>query len=332
MLDAGGLPVVNMFDIEPVVDPKDVAYEIMKRKYIFPFNTPSNPKFSTPLPDLEEAYRKSGAGGPVADTKKGGRKPGSDNANSNGPSNDKRDRHNMNVELSEPLSITMKAISAQQKRFTAAFPFHKIKGKIKKQGMQEISDFLVSSVTRKLIGLTAHYLYWTEFRQLTGLYNAGYAKLPANKLRELVAGLNETWRRIETHAKASSQGVLFLLPILLLSVRVAIETIFTQAYSLWFVFENSLKETLRSGSHVQDEVEWISVRVCRCKPWTLGPTLTMLNGRIGELFDPKRYHGRISALESTAEGIRILERDQGAIGTKSTGCANHSLHRPSERF
>ena len=149
MLDAGGLPVVNMFDIEPVVDPKDVAYEIMKRKYIFPFNTPSNPKFSTPLPDLEEAYRKSGVGDPVADDKKGGRKPGSDNANSNGPSNDKRDRHNMNVELSEPLSITMKAISAQQKRFTAAFPFHKIKGKIKKQGMQEISDFLVSSVTRK---------------------------------------------------------------------------------------------------------------------------------------------------------------------------------------
>jgi hypothetical protein len=34
----------------------------------------------------------------------------------------------------------------------------------------------------------------------------------------------------------------------------------------------------------------------------------MLNGRIGELFDPKRYYGRISALESTAEGIRILER------------------------
>ena len=74
MLDAGGLPVVNMFDIEPVVDPKDVAYEIMKRKYIFPFNTPSNPKFSTPLPDLEEAYRKSGVGDPVADAKKGGRK------------------------------------------------------------------------------------------------------------------------------------------------------------------------------------------------------------------------------------------------------------------
>ena len=309
MLDAGGLPVVNMFDIEPVVDPKDVAYEIMKRKYIFPFNTPSNPKFSTPLPDLEEAYRKSGVGDPVADAKKGGRKPGSDNANSNGPSNDKRDRHNMNVELSEPLSITMKAISAQQKRFTAAFPFHKIKGKIKKQGMQEISDFLVSSVTRKLIGLTAHYLYWTEFRQLTGLYNAGYAKLPANKLRELVAGLNETWRRIETHAKASSQGVLFLLPILLLSVRVAIETIFTQAYSLWFVFENSLKETLRSGSHVQDEgVEWIRFAFADASLGPLGPTLTMLNGRIGELFDPKRYYGRISALESTAEGIRILER------------------------
>ena len=40
----------------------------------------------------------------------------------------------MNVELSEPLSITMKAISAQQKRFTAAFPFHKIKGENKKAG------------------------------------------------------------------------------------------------------------------------------------------------------------------------------------------------------
>ena len=313
MLDVGGLPVVNMFDVEPVVDPKEVAYEIMKRKYIFPYNTPSNPKFSRPLPDLDEAYRKSGIGG-GDDSNKNNQKTNESNNNNNNNNNnqslsEKRDRHNMYVELSEPLSITMKAISAQQKRFTAAFPFHKMKGKINKQGLQEISDFLVSSLTRKLIGLTAHYLYWTEFRRLTGLQSAGYSKLPIAKLRELIAGLNETWKRIETHAKTSSQGVLFLLPILLLSVRSAIETIFTQAYSLWFVFENTLKETLRSGSNIQDEgVEWIKYAFSDVNLGPLGPTLTMLNGRIGELFDPKRYYGRISALESTAEGIRILEK------------------------
>lgn len=314
MLDVGGLPVVNMFDVEPTIDPKEVAFEIMKRKYIFPFNTPSNPKFSRPLPNLDEAYRKSEAG--EGNNKNNDNKKihknmtdSHEDADHNQTPNEKRDRHNMYVELSEPLSITMKAISAQQKRFAAAFPFHKMKDKISKQGLQEISDFLVCSLARKLIGLTAHYLYWTEFRRLTGLQDAGYSKLPISKLRELISGLNETWKRIETHAKTSTQGVLFLLPIFLLSVRSAIETIFTQAYALWFVFENTLKETLRSGSNVQDEgVEWIRYAFSDVNLGPLGPTLTMLNGRIGELFDPKRYYGRISALESTAEGIRILEK------------------------
>ena len=38
----------------------------------------------------------------------------------------------------------------------------------------------------------------------------------------------------------------------------------------------------------------------------LGSSLTVMNAAIDELFDPKKYYGRISGLESTGEGIRIM--------------------------
>ena len=63
---------------------------------------------------------------------------------------------------------------------------------------------------------------------------------------------------------------------------------------------------------------WIQFAFADASLGPLGPTLTILNGRI-EAVDPKRYYGRISALESTAEGIRILK--------KHRRCSRHQKHR-----
>ena len=96
------------------------------------------------------------------------------------------------------------------------------------------------------------------------------------------------------------------------------ETIFSEAYPLWFLFEKGVKDTLRSSSKLDDHgLEWVryAFQDSNCGP--LGPTLMMINGRISELFDPKRYYGRISALESTTEGIRILEKASRTKGKQS---------------
>jgi hypothetical protein len=317
LVDKNGLPVMNLIDIQQPVDPQDVAFEIMKRKYIFPFNTPSNPKFLHPLPDLNAAYR-TAAGGTGKENNKAS--PSSQDAGGNRkPGEDARDRQNMNHELTEPLKITMKNIGAQQRRFTTAFPFARLQGKLDKETSSEISKVLSSSVVKKLIGLTAHYIYWTDFRNISGIHSAGYAPLPKAKLKELTRGLHECWRKIETGIKVSQNGVLFVLPIILLSVRVAMETIFPQAYPLWFAFEKGVKDTLRSSTKLDDNgLEWVrhAFQDTNCGP--LGPTLIMINGRISELFDPKRYYGRISALESTTEGIRILEKASRCKGRKSS--------------
>jgi hypothetical protein len=318
IVDRKGIPVMNMMEVQLPEDPKEVAFEIMKRKYIFPFNTPSNPKFLKPLPDLNEAYRRSGLADPVAKAGVGDTEQNvSAVSEAHQPVSEKRDRHNMNVELSEPLGITMKNISAQQRRFTTSFPFSRLDDKVDKETLAEISKVLSSTMVRKLVGLTAHYLYWTDFRHVTGIAQSGYAPLPKKKLDELVTGLQQCWRKLETSVKKTQNGVLFVLPIILLSVRAAMEAIFTQAYPLWFAFEASIKDTLRSGTKVDSNgMEWLRHAFTDANLGPLGPTLTLLNGRMSDLFDPKRYYGRISALESSAEGIRILEKASRCKGKK----------------
>ena len=40
----------------------------------------------------------------------------------------------------------------------------------------------------------------------------------------------------------------------------------------------------------------------------LGASLTVLNSVVTEILDSKQYYGRISSLESTGEGIRIINQ------------------------
>ena len=155
----GGVAVNLEYEVPPM-DPEEAAFDLLKRKYIYPFNTPANPKFDnlTEDDDMEDPSSSS----TTTDSEK-------NNSSSSSPkkSNRRTDAEQLVHELQSPLETTMKQVELMQKRFLNTFPFDRLQHKMKDGEFEFLTSLILSDDMKRLIGLTSHYLYFTSFRTLT---------------------------------------------------------------------------------------------------------------------------------------------------------------------
>jgi hypothetical protein len=303
------------YDVPPV-DPEEAAFDLLKRKYIYPFNTPANPKFNNTTEDE--------AGEDEGELTNGIHKK----------NNSRTDAEQMLYELKTPLETTMTQVKLMQKRFLNTFQFSRLQHKMKDGEFKKLTEIIISNDMKRLIGLISHYLYFTSFRKITGIEHMTKA-LSKDKMQATYTAIVKCFSNIEKAVTTSVYDRMLMMSLIMLSLRIAIEMIYRAAFPGWFTFENFVTLNFWSGastlpkrdevpvktkkiftignSHSQEGFNPMDPRLIEVILETmhvgpLGASLTVLNSVVTDILDSKQYYGRISSLESTGEGIRILSQ------------------------
>ncbi|CAK4904327.1 unnamed protein product [Aphanomyces euteiches] len=201
-----------------------------------------------------------------------------------------------------PSTLTFDVIAQLQMTFFAVIPFDMVE-MTDANDQQKLQQYLTSSTTLHLIGFLAHYLYWTIMRPLAA-HCASMLSTPVaadgappassnqesplnvhltpNDIEQLFVSFTNSFETIkaaiatEMPAK-STKPTPPILPLLVFSLRVTIDTIFRTTYPTW-LDSNSLR---------------------------IEPTLLAVGHRLDELLDPHGYLDRIGPLEATADAINF---------------------------
>ena len=370
MQGVGGVPIVTEYEVPPV-DPGTSEFELLKRKYVYPFNTPANPKFNnhSEANDVDEAAARARR---LAEANDDGSDAGDGGVNGHAYNRDPQqsDAEQLGHEIATPLEVSVKQIELIQKRFLNTFPFDRLQHKMQSGELDTLNQLIVSPNMKRLIGLTAHFLYFTSFQKFSG---ARGDVLPEKRRRETYTAIVQCFSEVELSVRRARCGDrMLVMALVLLSLRMAIESIFRNHFPTWFTFESFVQANFWSGNRTQtaktkkedastpanaktgltgaakkrlDEAKRrsrvdnmvfgddnsggpsispfkvgksagqsamdprrIEVILETLHVGPLGATLTVMNTVITDIFDAKRYYGRISALESTGEGIRILSQ------------------------
>lgn len=178
-------------------------------------------------------------------------------------------------ELQRPLQVTVEEIEALQKHFMRSFPFSGLADKLSASDIRALGRFLITTPVLRVIGLLCHYLHWVE---LAGPYNGQH--LSREEREQLFIAVAETWAVIHAQCSEQRARVVHFLPLVILSVRAAVEMVFADAYPVFF-----------APSHPPGQ-----------------RALRAMDSRALGILDPGGFASRIPNLESTAEGLRKVSR------------------------
>lgn len=128
----------------------------------------------------------------------------------------------------------------------------------------------VNGNTAKLIGLICHLAYWSVFGHLS--------PLPLDKyhMKQLFISIAEIQQSFESKFAGKKVFVTFIMPMIVLAIRIEVEVIFKNSYRVFFS---------------KDEHEKIAMK--------------LINDVITLLIDPNIYYSRLSFFESGREAIGI---------------------------
>lgn len=143
--------------------------------------------------------------------------------------------------------------------------------------MQLALSELNSKRTTRFIGLLALLLYWSHLAARAG------RDVEQEQLSALYCAVQHYFASVRERMKKRRATLLFVLPTLLLLVRVAVEALFRQAFPKW----------------------WTTVDARE--------TLQRMDDTIESIFDPNEYLSQISSLESSTEAMRIAARKQQGL-------------------
>ena len=195
----------------------------------------------------------------------------------------RQEEEDLRAELQAQLRLHTKDIVALQAEFVQNFPFESLRQKLSAEQMRHVLQELNSRATARFIGLLALLLYWTHMGE------RAQRSVEEEQLGSLLCAVQTHFARVRERLKGKKTLMLALLPLLLLSVRMACEAIFRQAFPKWWTTVDA-RETLRT-----------------------------MDGFIEELFDPHRYHSHIAPLESSTEAIRIAAREELGVKYRARG-------------
>ena len=135
----------------------------------------------------------------------------------------------------------------------------------------------------RFIGLLALLLYWVHMAE------RAKRSVADKQLGSLLCAVQTHFARVRERVKGKRSLLLTLLPLLLLSVRMACEAIFRQAFPKWWTTRDA--------------------RGC----------LAEMDAFIEQLLDPNKYHSHLATLESSTEAIRIAAREELGVKYRSRG-------------
>eukprot|EP00933_Yihiella_yeosuensis_P053062 TRINITY_DN5122_c0_g1_i1.p1 TRINITY_DN5122_c0_g1~~TRINITY_DN5122_c0_g1_i1.p1 ORF type:complete len:661 (+),score=108.79 TRINITY_DN5122_c0_g1_i1:95-2077(+) len=146
---------------------------------------------------------------------------------------------------------------------------------------------LVALEVLRLVGLLSHMVYWN----ILGHLHAEERRLPKEQREAMVQQIHGLWSVVVSPHKESVSGAGFVLPAVLLSIKISIEHIFRSQYPMIF-------ERVSPGSTLVEEIN-----------------VTCMG-----LLDPDCAFSRFGALDTTPEAIRLwrklevlLDMRQGAL-------------------
>ncbi|KAL1524132.1 hypothetical protein AB1Y20_019041 [Prymnesium parvum] len=181
-------------------------------------------------------------------------------------------------ELQEDVQLHTKDIVALQARFIQVFPFERLKHRMSAEDLKATIAEISARRTARFIGMLALFLYWYHIAPKGGKH------VQEEQLSKLLCAVQQYFSSVRDRMRRRRAMLMNALPILLLSVRMAVEGLMRSAFPKWW--------TTVDG----DE------------------TLEQMDQMIEHLFDPNAYHSHITALESTSEAIRMAARE--GVGLK----------------
>lgn len=186
-----------------------------------------------------------------------------------------------------------------------------------------LANLLMSPDMKRLTGLVSHYVFWTVFQTIVlemtkQLYDEGLiSKQIQIPQLQTENGLSEADRQrvyltmTDTFSNVKNKfygqnAQLFQIPVMLLSLRVAVEAIYTKSYPAWFSLKDDVDQT------------------------TCGDlTMMYINDAITQLFDPNQFYSHISPVESTIEAIRVSQKAQHRMTRKQNDSLRDKFYTTS---
>eukprot|EP00297_Palpitomonas_bilix_P007831 CAMPEP_0113875496 /NCGR_PEP_ID=MMETSP0780_2-20120614/4977_1 /TAXON_ID=652834 /ORGANISM="Palpitomonas bilix" /LENGTH=486 /DNA_ID=CAMNT_0000861497 /DNA_START=192 /DNA_END=1652 /DNA_ORIENTATION=- /assembly_acc=CAM_ASM_000599 len=177
------------------------------------------------------------------------------------------------LELRQPLAITIEDVLAIQTMFTRTFPFYTLRSRLTEDDVAMAVAEITSLQVAQLIADVCRLMY----NDLTARKRAP-SEVTEEKQEKLLLSIYEAYMDLQSRLKRRSHR-LVLLPLLLLSLRVTVETIFRNSFPKWIATPDG------------------------------EASLQKVDVTITALFDPDRYRSHVSLLESSVEAMRVVNKD-----------------------
>lgn len=129
-------------------------------------------------------------------------------------------------------------------------------------------DEIYSDRVARLIGLVAHFVYWTIFPHINTLPLDNY------HLKQLYVQIAQVQAELESKFDHSWQFTNFIMPMIVLAIRIEMENILRNSYPLFFNVSANETQLMR-----------------------------FVNGVITDVLDPNIFYSRFSFLESGKDAI-----------------------------
>jgi hypothetical protein len=146
---------------------------------------------------------------------------------------------------------------------------------LKEENISKATDELREPETSRLIGLIAHLAYWNVFGQFNKLPLDIYHR---KQLFISIAEIKTSWEK--KYIKGSQRRLFFtfIMPMIMLAIRMEVEVIFKNSYPKFFSRE------------IQERI-----------------AMKLINDLITMLIDPNIFYSRFSFFESSREAIGIKQ-------------------------
>lgn len=141
-------------------------------------------------------------------------------------------------ELAQALSISTKSIVSLQAEFTHSFPFEQLEGRLSEQEMRTALREISCKRTTRFIGLVALLLYWTHIAPKSA------KSAEDGQTSVLYCAVQHYFSSARDSLRPRRAALLYILPLLLLLVRMSVETIYRRAFPKWWTTVDG-EETLR---------------------------------------------------------------------------------------
>lgn len=174
---------------------------------------------------------------------------------------------------------------------------HFLKSILTESHIQETFEEIKSDRVAKLIGLCSHFVYWAVLGNFNNLPLDDY------HMKQLFISMLQCVSAIELdflkNRKMRAKFVNFVMPMIILTIRVEMEVIFKMNYRAFLANKSQTGNTLP-----ENEEDLIHQALC----------MRLINGVITEIFDPNIFYSRLSFLESGKDALDIKNNlNQGRV-------------------